>query len=334
MKVLFFDVQSYESDYLKENISDKFKYEFQNCPLDEDYTPAQEQKEAEILCVFISSRLNKKVLSKFPKLEFILTRSVGYSHIDLDYCKEHNIKIFNTPNYGDNTVAEFVFGILLNSIRNITQAQEDTKTDAISMPKYTGIELFNKTFGIIGTGAIGKNIIHIARGFKMNVIAYDPNANADVKYVELDTLFEISDIISINAPLNNLTQHLINKESIDKMKQGVIIVNAARGEIIETKALYEGLLSGKISYAALDVIECEEILCTELGKCKAVDSLKESCLKKFYLNQKLAQMPNVTITPHIAYNTKEAIGRILNMTIENLNSCANFTYGAKNQVLI
>ena len=276
------------------------------------------------------------MLKKFPKLRFILTRSVGYSHIDTKYCKEHEIYIFNTPHYGDYTVAEYTFAILLYTARRIGKAQNDVKINDIMMNDYTGVELFNKTIGVIGAGSIGKNVLDIAKGFRMNTLAYDIYQSGDYNYCTLDELFKNSDIISINAPLTKDNYHLINKETISKMKDGVIIVNVARGEIIDTEALFEALLNKKVSYAALDVIECEEILCTENQKCMGLENIKEACLEKFYINQKLLNLPNVTITPHMAYNTKEAIERILYMTKENLLSCLNFDTmtGAKNLVLL
>ena len=336
MKTVFFDVQPYEEEFLKKAVEKNFDATFISAPLDENYEINKDINDAEILSVFITSTLSENVLKKFPKLKFILTRSVGFSHIDMKYCKEHEIYAFNTPHYGDYTVAEYVFALLLYTARKIGEAQNDVKTDDIIMNEYTGVELFNKTIGVIGAGSIGKNVLDIAKGFRMNTLAYDLYQKGDYNYCTLDELFKKSDIISINSPLTKQTHHLINKETISKMKNGVIIVNVARGEIIDTEALYEALLNKKIAYAALDVIECEEILCTENQKCKGLENIKEACLEKFYINQKLLKLPNVTITPHMAYNTKEAIERILYMTEENLRSCLNFNpkTGAKNLILL
>lgn len=336
MKVVFFDIQPYEENFLKKATKDKFETVFINSPIDNNYNVDKKINDAEILSVFITSTLNENVLRKFPKLKFILTRSVGFSHIDMKYCKEHEIYAFNTPHYGDYTVAEYTFGLLLSTIRKIKKAQSDVKNDSIIMNDYMGVELFGKTIGVIGAGSIGRNVLDIAKGFKMNTLAYDLYQNGDYNYCTLDELFEKSDIISINSPLTTQTYHLINKENILKMKDGVIIVNVARGEIIDTEALYEALLSQKVAYAALDVIECEEILCTENQKCKNLQNIKDFCLEKFYINQKLLKLPNVTITPHMAYNTKEAVQRILLMTEENLVSCTNFNCmtGAKNLILL
>ncbi len=336
MKTVFFDIQPYEEKFLKKAVEKHFEAKFINSPLDINYKIQDEIKDAEILSVFITSTLSSDVLEKFPNLKFILTRSVGFSHIDTKYCKEHEIYVFNTPHYGDYTVAEYAFAILLYTIRKIGKAQNDVKTDDIIMNEYTGVELFNKTIGVIGAGSIGKNVLDIAKGFRMNTLAYDIYQSGEYNYTTLDELFEKSDIISINSPLTKENYHLINRETISKMKDGVILINVARGEIIDTEALYDALLSKKVAYAALDVIECEEILCTENQKCKGLENIKEACLEKFYINQKLLTLPNVTITPHMAYNTKEAIERILFMTGENLLSCLNFDAktGAKNQVLL
>ncbi len=336
MKTVFFDVQPYEKNFLEKATEKNFEAIFINSPLDENFEISKNITDAEILSIFITSTLSENVLKKFPKLKFILTRSVGFSHIDMKYCKEREIYAFNTPHYGDYTVAEYTFAILLHTTRKIEKAQNDVKSGEITMDKYTGVELFNKTLGVIGAGSIGKNVLDIAKGFRMNTLAYDIYQSGDYNYCTLDELFKNSDIISINAPLTKENYHLINKETISKMKDGVIIVNVARGEIIDTESLYDALLNKKVAYAALDVIECEEILCTENQKCRGLENIKEACLEKFYINQKLLKLPNVTITPHTAYNTKEAIERILYMTEENLLSCLNFNpkTGAKNLILL
>ena len=337
MKAVFFDTQPYEKDFLLKNIPEGYTYALIKEPLNRDYPLNNEISDTELISVFITSNLDKEVLERFKNLKFILTRSVGFSHIDLEWCKEKGIFVFNTPHYGDYTVAEYTFGLLIYTIRNMGRGAAGVKTDEINMNSYTGVELFSKTLGVIGAGSIGRNVLDIAHGFKMETLAYDPNPQDEkYNYTSLDNLFEKSDVISINSPLTDETYHLINKNTIEKMKDGVIIVNAARGEIIDTEALYEALLSKKIAYAALDVIECEEILCTHSKNCTKVENIKEECLEKFYLNQKLLKLPNVTITPHMAYNTKEAVERILEMTKENLISCLNFNSdsGAKNLVLL
>ncbi len=336
MKAVFFDIQPFEKTFFENTLPMNLDRIFFTSPLNENTKIEEEVQNAQILCVFVSSNLSSFVLDKFKKLKFILTRSVGFSHIDLAYCKERGIFVFNTPHYGDYTVAEYTFGILLHTIRNISKGVRALEVDEMQSEKYTGIELYNKTLGVIGAGFIGKKVLDIARGFSMKTLAYDVEKSGDYNFCPLDELLSNSDIISINSALTKETYHLINKEAIEKMKDGVIIVNVARGEIIETLALYDALLDGKVSYAALDVIECEEILCSDNKSCPALDNIKENCLKKYYLNQKLLKLPNVTITPHMAYNTKEATERILNMTKENFMSCLNFDAktGAKNLILL
>ena len=168
----------------------------------------------------------------------------------------------------------------------------------------------------------------------MNVLAYDIEKKGAYNFVELDELLEKSDFISINCPLNSSTKGMINSESISKMKKDVVLINCARGEIVETKALYDALMNKKIKAAALDVVECEEVLCSSYSNCKNLGEISENCLKKFFFIQKLLKMPNVTITPHNAYNTKEAKIRILEMTLENIQSSFNISSSTKNLVLI
>ena len=168
----------------------------------------------------------------------------------------------------------------------------------------------------------------------MEVLAYDVKKIGAYNFVELDELLEKSDIISINCPLNSITKNLINKETLAKMKKESIIINTARGEIINTQDLYNALINNKIKGAALDVIECEEVLCQTHKKCSQNNFLKTHCLKKFFFIQKMLQLPNVIITPHNAYNTKEAQTRILNITLENIKSSFNLSASAKNLVLL
>ena len=195
----------------------------------------------------------------------------------------------------------------------------------INLEKYIGHDLLDKTIGIIGTGAIGAYTAKIAYGFGMKILSYDPFPSEELKeklgveYVELDKLYKESDIISIHAPSRKENFHMINDKAFSQMKDGVIIINTARGEIIDTNSLYKALKSGKIAGAGLDVLECEEIIANEELFFSKIDCVKKDCLEKTLINHKLLDMPNVIITPHIAFDTIEAIHRILHTTIENIN---------------
>ncbi len=322
-KIIFFDSKEYERAFFESTLSKEFELVFINESLYPETTLDESILETEILCVFTSSRLTKEVLSKFKNLKLIATRSVGYSHIDVEYCKSNGIKIANTPRYGDYTIAEYSFGILLSAVRKISKAQNDVKAGLINQ-HYFGTELFDKTIGIVGLGSIGSKALKIAKGFSMNVIAFDLYKNEalqkeyDFEYVDIDYLCKNSDIISLYAPSTKDNYHLINKERIETMKDGVIIVNTARGELIDSQALYNALIDNKVAYAALDVLECEEALAKNCRYIKDSSCGDPTCLRRSLINHKLLTLPNVVVTPHSAYDTKEALDRIIEMTINNI----------------
>lgn len=334
MKVAFFDTKPFEKEYLESHLDNSFIKYFYIQSLNIDTPLDDEAKSADIISVFVESDLSRETLEQFPNLKFIILRSVGYSHVDLLYCKENNIHIFNAPHYGDSSIAEYTFALLLSASRHIAEASFDIKNQNVNDDNYQGIELKGKTIGIIGLGAIGRRVAEIAKGFSLKILYYDIIKDNDYEYADLNDICLQSDIISINCPLTNKTLHLIDENKFQLMKNGVIIVNTARGEIIKSSALYDALLSKKVAFAALDVVECETLLYAgEFSKIN-LDNIKEKCLKNFYVTRKLLNMKNVIITPHIAYNTREAKYRILKLTVGNLISSTKFTNGMKNLVLI
>ena len=317
-KILFFDTKDYEEKFFTENINKNNTLIFKNESLDENSILTKDDLSCEVLSIFTGSRVTSNVLKKFENLKIILTRSVGYSHIDTDYCKENNIVIANTPHYGDYTVSEFSFGILLNLLRKISFAEDMLKRGEM-YPQTFGTELFGKTIGIVGTGSIGEKSVKIAHGFSMNILCNDLSHNQKlidtygVSFVDIDTLCKFADIIMLHAPLTPKTYHLINKEKIALMKDSAVIINTARGELIETEALFDALLQKKISGAALDVLEFEETISNK----RPCDKLNLKTLRTSLINTKLMNLDNTLITPHIAYDTKEAINRILEITLKN-----------------
>lgn len=333
MKILFYDIKDFEFSYLTSRIRNNiepyfFRYQLShNTYIDEKYL------DCEGLSVSVSTELSEEVLSRFKNLKYIFLRSTGYSNCDLNYCKKQNITVFNTPNYAPSSIAEFAFGLILTLTRKIIKAQNCLFNGEVNHSELTGFELNSKTLGVIGAGHIGQKIIQIARGFNMNIVVYDIDKTQNYNYAELDELFEISDIIVISSPLTKETKGMINKVSLNKMKKSAILINIARGEIINTKDLLEALVKNKISGAALDVIECEEMTCKLWNFCVNTDK-REDCLKKFLFIQKLKSMDNVIITPHIAYNTKEAINEILNMTLDNIQSSFKINSDTKNIVML
>lgn len=324
MKIAFFDIKPYEIEYLDKNLDAEIeKFYFSNC-LNNETIIDDNIKNIEILSVFITSNLSAKVLSKFPNLKTIVLRSVGYSHVDLIYANENNIKILNAPHYGDHSIAEYTFSLLLSVSRKIIQSSYDVKNQNLNSD-YEGVELFNKTIGIVGLGATGKIVADIARGFSMKVFYYDTQKNENYDYLPLKELCKVSDIISINCPLNQNTLYMFDEEKFSYMKDGVIIVNTARGEIIKIKALYEAIISKKVSFAALDVLEAENILFEDIKNRVDINLIKCACFENYYIARKLMSLDNVLITPHIAYDTCEAKKRILEITVDNINASIKFT---------
>ena len=278
-----------------------------------------------IITAFIDSTFSAQTIDKFPNLRLIATRSTGKDHIDIDFCEEKNIEIRNVPDYGSNTVAEHVFALLLSLSKNIFSSYNEIKKNkdfsSMGSKDIRGLDLFGKTIGVLGTGNIGKNVIRIAKGFQMNILANDINPDKNfaeknnIVYTNFDELLEKSDIISINIPLCDDTFHLFSYQQFEKMKKGVIIINTSRGEIINSKAFYEALKSEKIAGAGLDVLEEEK--CLEKKEEKEGELCNEITKK---INEYFILSPRVIITPHNAFNTKEALERIYEKTVQNIKT--------------
>ena len=316
-------MEGWENKVLQENFPkdelffSKDKLEPLNVPL---------QKDFEVICIFVNSVLNKEVLSQFPNLKFIATRSTGFDHIDVAYCKERGIKVAYVPNYGMNTVAEYAFSLLLNLTRKTYQAIDQIKEHGdFSLVGLRGIDIKGKTLGVIGMGKIGKESAKIAKGFGMNVIAFDayPDAKSAAEigyqYVSLEDLLKNSDVITIHAIYNESTHHMINENNFQLIKKGAYLVNTARGAITQTEALIVALKKGILAGYATDVLEDEGEVKDELNYLTQT-RLKEDVVKNMLYDHILMEMPNVLITPHNAFNTEEALQRILGTTVDNIKA--------------
>lgn len=326
MKIAFCDLEEWQVAYIEQRLA-TLKPICLTCSAAE--IDNETAKEVEVLAVFVYSPITKETLEKFPKLKMIQSMSTGVDHIDMEVCKQKNIVVANVPAYGDNTVAEHAFGLLLNLSRNIHKAYlRSVQDDCFSYEGLIGFDLKGKTLGVIGTGRIGKNMIKIANGFAMKVLAYDafPQKDAEAslgfKYVNLEELYAQSDVISLHVPLIPETVHLINKEAVDKMKTGVVIINTARGGVIATEALINGLQSGKIGGAGLDVLEGEADIKDETELLKCIGTAPQERLKLLVENQALMNMDNVIVTPHLAFYSREAIVRIMNSSAEAVEAYA------------
>ncbi len=337
MKIIFYNTKPYEKTFFEEKFKERSDIEaiYYEFPLLDATYIDPSVKEAQALSIFVDSYLTKEVLENFENLKYIFLRCVGYSNIDLDYCRQKGIKIFNARNYGNSTVAEYVFSLLLALAKKIIPAKKDLLDGVVEYDEIEGLELCHKTLGIIGLGAIGKKVQKIAKGFDMNVIVYDINKDDEnTNYVELDELLEKSDFVTVNCPLTNETKGLIGEKEFKKMKKTAILINAARGEIVNTDELFAALKNKEILASGIDVIECEEQLCAYFKKCEVEEHYELHCLRKFLFVKEMMELDNVIVTPHNAYNTIEAKKRILEITIENINSSFDINPSPKNLVLI
>lgn len=261
-------------------------------------------KGADVLCMRDQfGQVTKDVFERLPDLKLVVTRSVGYDHIDLAEAARREIPVCHIPDYGAHMIAEQAFGLLLAVARNIVRGNERYKVDhRFSDQGFQGIELFGKKIGVIGTGRIGMHCVQIAKGFGMQVVAHDLYVNERAaedlgfKYLPLEQLLAESDFVSLHVTLSETTQHLINAERLAQMKKGAILVNTARGAVVDTKALIDALRSGHLAGAGLDVLEDERDVYHDFGDL------------------------NVVVTPHLGWYTDGAVNRILMITFDILTA--------------
>ena len=273
--------------------------------------------DAAVISIFVNDSVTADVMDTMPNLKLIATRSTGFDHIDVAAARERGITVVNVPRYGEATVAEFTFALLLNLTRRIADSQaafgKPHSSDAIC-----GVDLNSKTFGIIGSGKIGQHAAHIAKGFGMEVIAYDPYPNNQkaqeigFSYVPLDELAARSDVISLHAPATPDNHHLVDSRFLQRVKSSAVLVNTARGELVDTEALLERMQTGSLAGAALDVLEHEALLHDD------ADTTTPEARQALEVIQELQALPNVILTPHNAFNTHEAVDRIRQTTAQNI----------------
>jgi len=267
------------------------------------------------------------VLARFPALGCVATRSTGFDHIDLAACAERGIVVCNVPHYGENTVAEHTFALILSLLRNLHKAAMRTVAGNFSLEGLQGFDLKGKTLDVIGAGSIGLHVIRIARAFGMRVLACDPAQNAllagvlDFAYAPLEDLLPQADIATLHAPALPSTHHLIDRERLGMVKRGALLINTARGSLVDTGALLWALDDGILAGAGLDVLEGEELISEEhdllSGRGRAAT---EEQLRTLMRNNLLLRRPDVIITPHSAFYSREALQRILDTTVANIGA--------------
>lgn len=322
MKIVYFDVENYEKEFLITHNENRYNYILESNSLNDINIFDREYYSSDVISVFTTSRVNRTVLEKFSNLKLIALRSVGYNHIDVNYCREKGIEIVNSPEYGNESVAEFALGLLLNVNRKISLANSYYKSYKVYSGMLMGEELLGKNIGIVGHGAIGKTFDKIATALGMNVLIYDIKENYLPNSVDFNYLLENSDFITLHAPLTKENYHMFDIDAFKKMKNTSIIINTGRGELINILDLYNALVNREIAGAGLDVLENEETI-FDVDYIYDLNRLEKSVLAKTIIHTKLFQLENVIITPHIAYNTKEAVLRILETTMDNIHKFSN-----------
>lgn len=318
-RIAFFETEKWEESIIAEQLSNE-SVSFSSEKL--TLTNIGEYAEVEILSIFIYSQLSKTLLEKLPKLRCIATRSTGFDHIDLEYCKAKGIVVCNVPTYGTHTVAEHTFALILALSRNIVPSVQRTQRGDFSLAGLRGFDLHGKTLGVIGAGNIGKCVIEIAKGFGMNVLVFTNHPDQSivgVSFVSLEDLLANSDVVTLHVPYTQKTHHLINVDNVSTFKKGSILINTARGQLVETQAILEGLEKGFLKAVGVDVLE-EECTLKEERALLTSDFLKGCDIKTQLLNHVLMTKKNVIVTPHNAFNSTEALEQILKITEENIQS--------------
>jgi D-lactate dehydrogenase len=299
-------------------------------------------EEAEFLSVGIGQRIDAEFLQKHPRLRVIATRTTSTDHIDEEVCEERGIAVYNVADYGENTVAEHVFALLLALTRKLRTCYDLVRTGRVRPEDVRGTDLFGKTLGVLGCGRVGLHVIRVASGFRMKVLGHDDRPHPfytellDFSYVTLEEVLTQSDIITIHLPLNQATRHLLNRQSLALCKPGVILINTARGAILDLEAAMEGLESGHIGGLGLDVLENESIFhdgATSILSKQIAERVRVAAderggqpttrleeIRSLVRHHRILQHPRVVFTPHTAYNSWEAMHRICALTARHLQA--------------
>ena len=321
MRIAFFEVHNWEVPPLREKLAEH----------QVSFDPARIQdadlgrlQDVEILSVFIYSQVNARVLESLPRLRLIATRSTGYDHIDLTTCRGRSVDVANVPSYGENTVAEHTFALILALSRHIHKSYVRVTQGNLSREGLTGFDLKGRTLGVIGAGRIGLHVIKIARGFGMEVLVTDTRQDTflaelmNFRYVSLETLLGNSDIITLHMPYSAATHHFLNRERLRLVKRGALLINTARGGLIDTEALLAALDDGTLAGAGLDVLEGEQYIAEEQEMLRSEQPAE--VLRQVLRDHLLLRRENVVFTPHNAFNSREALQRILDTTVDNIRN--------------
>lgn len=316
MRIAFFSTKPYDRIWFEPMGKEYgFDIHFYEMPFQEETITLAIGYDA--VCIFVNDYVSAQMIKQLyeMKVKAILLRSAGFNHVDVK-AAEDKILILRVPSYSPEAVAEFAMGMILTVNRHTHKAYNRTRDFNMSLNGLMGMDLYQKTAGIVGTGKIGQAMIRICNGFGMRVLAYDPypNPKLDAEYVPLEELMSTADLISLHCPLTSETRYLVNRQTIENMKQGVYLVNTSRGGLIDTDALIDGLVAGKFGGVGLDVYEEEEGIFYED---KSGEIMQDENLAR------LMTFPNVLITSHMGFFTREAMQAIAAVTLENAYALEN-----------
>lgn len=314
MKILFYDTKSYDKESFNAALAAFPELEIEYTKSDLDPRTAALAEGFDGVCAFVSSNINAQTLTILHEknIKLILMRCAGFNNVDLTVAEKYGIRVMRVPGYSPEAVAEHAIALALASNRRLYKAYNKVRENDFSLSGLMGFNFYRKTAGIIGTGKIGAAMCRICHGFGMNVIAYDVYENPALKeivtYVSLDQLLAESDLISLHCPLMDSTYHIINIDTIKKMKDGVILVNTSRGALVKTEDLIEGIRMHKFAGVGLDVYEEET---QNVFEDRSDEILEHSTTAR------LLSFPNVMITSHQGFFTREALDAIAGTTLQN-----------------
>ena len=321
-RIAFFDLEPWEEAYFSKRLA---RHALSFFPTKIHDSRLGKAAKADAIAAFIFSPVNGPTIKRFPNLKLVTTMSTGFDHIDLVECRKRGITACNVPAYGDNTVAEHAFALLLAIARKLPESVDRTRRGNFSREGLRGFDLKGKTIGIVGTGKIGKHAARIAHGFQMAVLAYDPfpdhalEAELGMQYVTLEKLLAESDIVTLHAPLTAKTKHIIGAKALSRTKHGLVLINTSRGGLIDTRALLRALENGHVGYAGLDVLEEEDFI-REEKELLSKNFRHTADFQTVLEDHALLSHPRVIVTPHTAFNSQEALERILETTAENIEA--------------
>ena len=328
MKILFYDTKKYDRDSFEKVVTDFPETEIDYLEADLSVQTARLAKGYDAVCAFVSSDVSEKVLQILGQrgVKLVLMRCAGFNNVDLAAADANGITVLRVPGYSPEAVAEHAMALALAVNRHIHKGYIKVRENNFSLVGLTGVNFYGKTAGIVGTGKIGAAMCRICHGFGMKVIAYDIYQNPDldfVEYVDFDTLLANSDLISLHCPLTEENYHLINQDTIRKMKDEVILVNTSRGALLKTDDLIAGIRSRKFFGVVLDVYEEET---NNVFENREDDFLEHSTTAR------LLSFPNVIVTSHQGFLTEEALAAISRTTLQNAMDFKNAAVNPVNQV--